>query len=649
MTTQPPAADDGDLVRQVTVLADAVFPFARANADDSWSIEALQSIGHRWKDARAAVVIAGEVSTGKSQLLNALIGQELLPTDFKAKSSTWVQLSHAPDFRAHAQLRLGEDTLQWLPVIATDLDVYLSVDGEGQLRKRHGRDAKVLTVEIGVPSPLLAQGLILIDTPGVGGLDAAHRLAALSGLTNADAVIVTTKPGQPISVSERRFLAEAIDRVDLCLLVSTHRDQVAEPDEALRQDLALLTDAAEWTAILGGDAIGAAALAERLRTLPAVSVSSVNALAAQLVDGDARQRLVDAANVTVLEEMLARDVLGRVVEIHRRRIVTLCRRLSTGIATTARERHGLLSGAGDAVAALEHRQRRLHRWREGNGDFWRKEFTEELNAGLRTELSELATRRSDELKTEYWTKMADLSRAELQTTVDALRETPGAVLTEMLALAGDGIAEATARVRTLLVEDDLDRPLADLQAAADAGRNLRPEWVEPDAAPVSTDDLVRGLYGGMAGAGVTSLVVTGLANAGVALPFASIPILWPFAIGATAMSFWTYRKRQKQRTVEQARELLAEVRQIIVDDVVDRAWEASKQTADVVMAEIEAGLDELAKRAADDQALIADAARLAADPAERRARLDGLAALAAEADAFTARADELLDALPAAG
>ena len=64
-------------------------------------------------------------------------------------------------------------------------------------------------VEVRVPAPLLEGGLTLVDTPGVGGLNAGHAAATLAFLPSADALVFVTDASAELSGPELEFLASA--------------------------------------------------------------------------------------------------------------------------------------------------------------------------------------------------------------------------------------------------------------------------------------------------------------------------------------------------------------------------------------------------------------------------------------------------------
>jgi hypothetical protein len=134
------------------------------------------------------VAIAGMVKAGKSTLLNAIIGEEIAPTDAGecTKVITWFRYGRTPRITMHLQ----DGEARSLPVRRI----------EGRLRIDLGdtAPAQVGRVEVEWPSRRLVD-VTLIDTPGIGSLStevsakAAAFLAPEASASAADAIIYLTR------------------------------------------------------------------------------------------------------------------------------------------------------------------------------------------------------------------------------------------------------------------------------------------------------------------------------------------------------------------------------------------------------------------------------------------------------------------------
>ena len=72
-----------------------------------------------------------------------------------------------------------------------------------------GHETPVERVDVMVPSRLLADGLVLVDTPGMGGLGAGHAAATLSFLPFADGLIFVSDVSSELTATELDFLEQA--------------------------------------------------------------------------------------------------------------------------------------------------------------------------------------------------------------------------------------------------------------------------------------------------------------------------------------------------------------------------------------------------------------------------------------------------------
>ena len=82
-----------------------------------------------------------------------------------------------------------------------------------RLRHRGGRprraSGRCSSVEVSLPRKLLSDGLVIVDTPGVGGLGSAHSAATIGALPMADAVVFVSDASQEFTGPELEFLQTA--------------------------------------------------------------------------------------------------------------------------------------------------------------------------------------------------------------------------------------------------------------------------------------------------------------------------------------------------------------------------------------------------------------------------------------------------------
>jgi class 3 adenylate cyclase len=183
------------------------------------------------REPATVVVVAGEAKRGKSSLINALLGRELLPTDADIATSAHVIVRYGPRASVlvlHAQNPAGEE------VALEDLAAWATPWGNPNNEKG------VRGIAVSLEHPLLARGVTLVDTPGVGGLDAAHAAITKAALLTADVLLFVVDASAPLSRPELRFLEEATDRIQTVFFALTKRDEYRGWERVLSDNRALL-------------------------------------------------------------------------------------------------------------------------------------------------------------------------------------------------------------------------------------------------------------------------------------------------------------------------------------------------------------------------------------------------------------------------
>ena len=180
----------------------------------------LHRVRERVADPRMRVLVVGEFKQGKSSLVNALVGATICPVDDDVATSvpTAVHYADTPGAVAlHASNDPdGEPRRQ--PVDLEEIATYVSEAGNPD------NERNLWGFEIGLPRQLLEPGLVLVDTPGVGGLGSAHSATTVGALPTADAVLLCTDASQELTEPELAFLTMARDLCPTIAIVLTKTD-----------------------------------------------------------------------------------------------------------------------------------------------------------------------------------------------------------------------------------------------------------------------------------------------------------------------------------------------------------------------------------------------------------------------------------------
>jgi len=175
------------------------------------------------------IVVVGEFKQGKSSLVNALLGAMVCPVDDDVATAVPTYVRYGEELRAELLFDGVPPRRQQIPLEEVRRYVVETADdglgAAGAPTPPGGGSAdRVAGVEVRLPRKMLSSGLIVVDTPGVGGLASAHAAASLAAISMADAVLFVTDASQELTRTEVDFLRRARDLCSTVVCVLTKID-----------------------------------------------------------------------------------------------------------------------------------------------------------------------------------------------------------------------------------------------------------------------------------------------------------------------------------------------------------------------------------------------------------------------------------------
>jgi ribosome biogenesis GTPase A len=167
------------------------------------------------------LAVLGQMKRGKSSLINALLGAEILPTGVLPVTSVITEIKYGPAPGAAVSYTTGLREKINLDTLAD----YITESGNPSNRKQ------VASVEIAYPSAFLETGITLIDTPGIGSTRAHNTRTTASYLQHVDAGIVVLSVDPPITEVESLFIRNIREEIPKLFFILNKTD-IASPDEA---------------------------------------------------------------------------------------------------------------------------------------------------------------------------------------------------------------------------------------------------------------------------------------------------------------------------------------------------------------------------------------------------------------------------------
>lgn len=170
---------------------------------------------------RFTLAVLGQFKRGKSSLMNAIIGREILPTGVLPLTSAITVLKYGPKERLVVR---REDSIFPYELPVSSLADYVTENGNPANQK------KIKTARVELPVPFLRRGIEFVDTPGVGSAITANTATTYGFLPECDAVLFVTSVDTPMTSLEVSFLKEIREYVDKIFFVVNKTDLVADKE-----------------------------------------------------------------------------------------------------------------------------------------------------------------------------------------------------------------------------------------------------------------------------------------------------------------------------------------------------------------------------------------------------------------------------------
>ena len=165
----------------------------------------------RMTDTSLEVAVFGRVSSGKSSLLNALIGRDVLPVGVLPVTSVPTRLAHGTPEGVtvwFAERPTRECGIERLAEFVTE-------------QQNPGNRKNVTRVSAHLASPRLQEGVVFVDTPGLGGLATSGAAETLAYLPKCDFGVVLIDAASPLTSGDLRTVEAVADAgIPACVLLS---------------------------------------------------------------------------------------------------------------------------------------------------------------------------------------------------------------------------------------------------------------------------------------------------------------------------------------------------------------------------------------------------------------------------------------------
>src|SRR5579883_2720100 len=221
------STDEEDSLRHYTLVKQEVAAAVRATKQffqehgAQEEVERCQELVVQLAEDRFNLAVVGQFKRGKSTLMNAVLGSDLLPTGLLPLTSAITTLCYGSKERVVLR-RKGWTLEQEAPL--AQLAEYITERGNP------GNEKGLIEARIELPLPFLRRGLHFIDTPGIGSARQENTATTYAFLPQMAAVIFVTSVEAPLSEAEERFLLDIRGQVRQLFIVVNKLDMLGDTE-----------------------------------------------------------------------------------------------------------------------------------------------------------------------------------------------------------------------------------------------------------------------------------------------------------------------------------------------------------------------------------------------------------------------------------
>lgn len=211
-----------------TVLPQIIIQINSLGGDFDREKQSLEELGERLRHGYYHLAVLGQFKRGKSTFLNALIGQDLLPSSIVPLTAipTFIRYSALPSVVIHFNDDRQEKSFAVKNIQEAKNILSSFVTEESNPKNKLG----VLEAELLYPADILSKGVVFIDTPGIGSTFRHNTEATLNFLPQCDAALFLVSSDPPITEVEVAFLKEVKQKISRLFFVLNKADYLDEDE-----------------------------------------------------------------------------------------------------------------------------------------------------------------------------------------------------------------------------------------------------------------------------------------------------------------------------------------------------------------------------------------------------------------------------------
>lgn len=197
----------GKILEQFSAYLAKVLPLA-SNYGRKTDCDTVARLMESAESKPFVLVVCGEFKRGKSSVINALLKQEICQVADGIATASVSIIKYGEKQKVVRYYNATGDTDEEKITVKNEEIPFSSV-GEFSQGTLTDLD-NTLYLEIELPSDVLSDGLVIVDTPGIGSLDPRHLFLTRQVLPKADSILFVTDTTEPMMTTELDFIKDSI-------------------------------------------------------------------------------------------------------------------------------------------------------------------------------------------------------------------------------------------------------------------------------------------------------------------------------------------------------------------------------------------------------------------------------------------------------
>lgn len=232
---------------------DKAFPeLENGRGDGRLSPDKIARVMERLKEEKLKILFAGQFKTGKSTLVNAMLGQEVLPADVMPCTAVITEIEYAENPCAelhfkqngnsapagldelvakHLEMHAGQE-IPPLEIGLQNLDSlvnYLAITDYGKDQMDGVRESPIAKCVLHWPLEICKNGAVIIDSPGLNEAEARDR-TTMGYLGSADMIVHVLNAMQLCGMPDKEFINKVEKLGNLPILFAINRMDLLNND-----------------------------------------------------------------------------------------------------------------------------------------------------------------------------------------------------------------------------------------------------------------------------------------------------------------------------------------------------------------------------------------------------------------------------------